>query len=1292
MQVYTTPAAFKNHVNSCSASKLDLWESFRLLKESREVTADSAQVADVASGSNTGTSGSELAPNDPSQDSSATAMEEYIDAHLATPPPAKRRRKAAKVFTDGNFVSLADIDIQPDMLPAPLIAITENDVQAAEAVSDGLETATSHGIFDTPANVFGLFRRYKRLGNSTTSDNYSTAGRHDPDSLMNLNSMSDISIVDIPSAPDSSDIYSPFPNKSSFLLSEWFWNRGAQKSKESFRDLLHILGNEDFSTADVTATNWPQIDRQLGLNDWDREEWQDDDAGWQESSILISVPFHRFTDNPGARDYTINGFYHRTLTSVIREKLTLKREDASNFHLEPYELLWQPDDNQPPLPLYGELYTSQAFLSAHQTLQESPPEPGCNLPRVVVALMFWSDATHLTQFGNAKITPLYMYFGNESKYRRCKPSCRLAEHVAFFQQLPDSFKDFANNWTGDKKVSPELLAHCKRELAHEQWRILLDGEFLEAYEHGIVLDWIGDGKKRRFYPRFMTYSADYPEKVLMSTIRQLGGCPCPRCKMPKKKLHLIGTDEDMAFRIQSERRDDDDRRQKVTRARTSIYGSSNFAVDSAPVERELKPESLVPTLNAFSDRLSRFGLHWPSMFVVDLLHEIELGVFKALLVHLLRILESVDENLVHELDRRFRATPTFGRDTIRRFTTNASELKKMAAHNYEDILQCIIPVFDGLLSDEEPNFLNTRILRILFQLAYWHGLAKLRLHSEATLRLLDEQTTILGACLREFQTEICPLFLTKELRREAVARERRTATKEAGTSQKSKKGANKAASPGQTAPVVRGLNVNQEPAQAEVVEGIVQHQDILTTTLDKGKQPDSRRKNKTFNLNTYKVHSMGDYSSAIRTFGTTDSYSTETGELEHRVPKSNYKRTSKKQFQRQLARIERKQTRIHRMRQAMSGTSVEVADMSADNASLANPAIRYHIGASEHNKQDIRILIRDNTNDPAITDFYPKLKTHLLPRLKAKLNIPIDLNITPDPRSPDQERLFYKNDAIYQHNILRINYTTYDIRRLQDVVNPRTDHRDIMILRQPMIPGKHEYRYGRVIGIYHVNAIYHGPSQHDLNQSHRLDFVWVRWFEMVEGYDRPASVGWSGERLGLDQLTFPPIGSVHAFGFLDPADILRGCHITPRFRSMLRHTDGLGLSGIARDKHDWSSYYVNRFVDRDMLMRFHWSMGVGHLSHPQRAVSLPSDADRSGGGDRTTGVTSSLQERLRNVPQPALAIRDDKAAINDDESSSDSGSDDMDYSSESVDGEGLDGINSDFDDMYGYEDDIGGHY
>lgn len=94
------------------------------------------------------------------------------------------------------------------------------------------------------------------------------------------------------------------------------------------------------------------------------------------------------------------------------------------------------------------------------------------------------------------------------------------------------------------------------------------------------------------------------------------------------------------------------------------------------------------------------------LFVVDFLHEVEIGVWKSLFIHLIRILQEVNPALIHELDRRcvsllttflylvlseiplsFRNMPTFGKATIRRFSANSLEMKKMAARNFEDLLQ-----------------------------------------------------------------------------------------------------------------------------------------------------------------------------------------------------------------------------------------------------------------------------------------------------------------------------------------------------------------------------------------------------------------------------------------------------------------------------------------------------------------------------------------------------------------------------------------------------------------------------
>lgn len=97
------------------------------------------------------------------------------------------------------------------------------------------------------------------------------------------------------------------------------------------------------------------------------------------------------------------------------------------------------------------------------------------------------------------------------------------------------------------------------------------------------------------------------------------------------------------------------------------------------------------------------------MFVVDLLHEFELGVWKTTFIHIIRVLyaavsgggavadlnaRSVERILLIQYftsahHYRFRLISTFGTDTIRRFSNNASEMKKLAGRDYEDLLQVL---------------------------------------------------------------------------------------------------------------------------------------------------------------------------------------------------------------------------------------------------------------------------------------------------------------------------------------------------------------------------------------------------------------------------------------------------------------------------------------------------------------------------------------------------------------------------------------------------------------------------
>ena len=140
------------------------------------------------------------------------------------------------------------------------------------------------------------------------------------------------------------------------------------------------------------------------------------------------------------------------------------------------------------------------------------------------------------------------------------------------------------------------------------------------------------------------------------------------------------------------------------------------------------------------------------------------------------------------------------------------------------LIYCAIPVFDGLIP--EPH--NTFVLKLLFDLTHWHGLAKLWIHTDSTLELLLQVTIALGNRFCDFKGKTCALFKTRELERERAAHMRRQEKKTATTKSKPN-----------------------------------------SQTQSSARQP------KEFNLRSYKFHALGDYCSTIRHFGTTDSYSTQ---------------------------------------------------------------------------------------------------------------------------------------------------------------------------------------------------------------------------------------------------------------------------------------------------------------------------------------------------------------------------------------------------------------------------------
>ena len=127
-------------------------------------------------------------------------------------------------------------------------------------------------------------------------------------------------------------------------------------------------------------------------------------------------------------------------------------------------------------------------------------------------------------------------------------------------------------------------------------------------------------------------------------------------------------------------------------------------------------------------------------------------------------------------------------------------------------------------------------MKLLYRAAEWHGLAKLRMHTQSMLKHLESLTNEFGHLMRCFRDLTCSQFHTKELPREVAAHQRA-----------------------------------RQHTQARVT--------MSTKTCAVTVSENQRVK--TLNLLTPKFHALGDYVQTIQMFRTTDSFSTQVVCISH---------------------------------------------------------------------------------------------------------------------------------------------------------------------------------------------------------------------------------------------------------------------------------------------------------------------------------------------------------------------------------------------------------------------------
>ncbi|KAI0073099.1 hypothetical protein K474DRAFT_1723253 [Panus rudis PR-1116 ss-1] len=338
-------------------------------------------------------------------------------------------------------------------------------------------------------------------------------------------------------------------------------------------------------------------------------------------------------------------------------------------------------------------------------------------------------------------------------------------------------------------------------------------------------------------------------------------------------------------------------------------------------------------------------------------------------------------------------------------------------------------------------------------------------------------------------------------------------------------------------------------------------------------------------------------------FGTTDSYSTQIvsnnlphyfkvhssdttalhyqGELQHRRVKRFYARTNKHRSTRQIARLNERERALQAL-QADRGLDTRTRmQRRIHDLPIIPPEAHHFIAESRNDPVNLSNWLHTKASkaDIALKDFRIKLKNHLLHRLREPGQAEDGTEYTPQDRS----EVTIKNDRVYRQRTFRVNFTTYDVRRDQDSMNPRR-RADIMMLSHDVDPttgtslSGHPFTYARILDIFQVPIIHMQPGSSPT--THTIPVLFVRRYELDTRY----RTGFQQKR--LPRVKFLPAADPAAFSFIDPDEVIRGAHLIPAFAhgrttDYLQHGDS--VARLDDHKDDWCFYYVNWYISQQLI-------------------------------------------------------------------------------------------------------------
>jgi len=124
----------------------------------------------------------------------------------------------------------------------------------------------------------------------------------------------------------------------------------------------------------------------------------------------------KYASESASPQFCVSGISYCPLLEVI--KRACQSPQSKEYHWVLFKLVHQTQAPSENLQVYTDIYNSDAMLEEDAKIRAlgRHPDDDPNTEVAILAMLFWSDSTHLASFGTASLWPIYLYFGNLSKY------------------------------------------------------------------------------------------------------------------------------------------------------------------------------------------------------------------------------------------------------------------------------------------------------------------------------------------------------------------------------------------------------------------------------------------------------------------------------------------------------------------------------------------------------------------------------------------------------------------------------------------------------------------------------------------------------------------------------------------------------------------------------------------------------------------------------------------------------------------------------------------------------------